>query len=212
MVSRESHCISMLPLWFRTNSGLSWPLQAFCGGPLRLPTATARAVRRDLNFDAPAEISREWPLVTSSGLFPLGHFVCRPQRRARRDGALVSTLSHEFRCVSMLPLWFCALLRLPTATVRAVGRVLGFDAPVVISREFPCDPMLPLWFRANSVVFRCSPYGFGRIPASRGLFRPLLWGPLRLLTATARTVRRDLGFDARAVVSHEFRCISMLPL
>ena len=52
---------------------------------------------------------------------------------------------------------------------------------------------------ANSVAFRCSRCGFARIPASRGLFRPLLGGPLRLPTATARAVGRVLGFDAPAV-------------
>ena len=192
----------MLPLWFRANSGLSWPL---LGGPLRLPTATARAVRRGLGFDAPAVVS------------------------------------HEVRCVSMLPLWCransvafrcspCGFARIPasrglfrpllggplrllTATARAaVGRGLGFDAPAVVSREFRSVSMLPLWFRATSVAFRCSRCGFARIPAlvaSSGLF----WGGLlRLPTATARAVGRVLGFDAPAVVSREFRCVSMLPL
>ena len=32
VVSREFRCISTLPLWFRANSGLSWPLQASSGG------------------------------------------------------------------------------------------------------------------------------------------------------------------------------------
>ena len=32
VVSREFRCISMLPLWFRANSGLSWPLPASSGG------------------------------------------------------------------------------------------------------------------------------------------------------------------------------------
>ena len=62
--------------------------------------------------------------------------------------------------------WFrrsrCGFARIP----------LRFDAPAVVSRE--------------SVAFRCCPCGFARIPASRGLFRPLLGGPLRLPTATAR--------------------------
>ena len=63
-----------------------------------------------LHFDAPAVVLREFrPLVASSGLFWGGYLGCRPQRRARWDGALVSALvSREFRCVSMLPLWFCA--------------------------------------------------------------------------------------------------------
>ena len=104
------------------------------------------------------------------------------------------------------------ILRLPTATAHAVRRGLGFDAPAVVSRDFRCVSMLPLWFRANSVAFRCSHCGFARIPASRGLFRPLLGWPLRLPTATARAVGRGLGSDARAVVSREFRCVSMLPL
>ena len=183
----------------------------------------------------------------------------------------------------MLPLWFRANsglfrpllggpLRLLTATARAVGRGLGFDAPAVVSREFRCVLMLPLWFRVNSVAFRCSCCGFARIPASRGIFAnsglllpkqclhngvltfrvkelvadrngargggtgpwfrrsrcgfariplrfdaaavvwPVLGGPFRLPTATARAVGRGLGFDAPAVVSREFRCVSMLPL
>ena len=104
-----------------------------------------------------------------------------------------------------------------TATARvAVGRGLGFDAPAVVSREFRCVSMLPLWFRANSAAFRCSRCGFARIPVSRGLFRPLLVGPLRLPTATSRTVGRVLGFDAPAVVSREFRprgaLVSTLPV
>ena len=198
VASREFCCISMLPLWFRANSGLSWPLQAFSGGPLRLPTATARAVGRGLGFDAPAVVSR------------------------------------EFRCVSMLPLWFransvafrcsrCGFaripasrglfrpllggpLRLPTATARAVSRGLGFDAPAVVSRD--------------SVAFRCCRCGFARIPlhfdapavVSRE-FRPrqpLLGGPLRLPTTTARAVGRGLCFDAPAVLSREFRCVSVV--
>ena len=32
VVSCESRCISMLPVWFRANSGLSWSLQASSGG------------------------------------------------------------------------------------------------------------------------------------------------------------------------------------
>ena len=201
----------MLPLWFRANSvafrcspcgfaripasrGLFRPL---LGGPLRLPTATARAVRRDLivstpplwfctnsvafrccrcgfariplHFDAPPVVSREFrPLVASSGLFWRGHLGCQPQRHARWNWSLVSTL-------------LCGFARIP----------LRFDAPAVVSREsvsFQCS----LLFRANSVAFRCSPCGFARIPASRGLFRLLLGGPLRLPTATARAVRRNL--------------------
>ena len=124
--------LQMLPLWFRANSGLSWPLQASSGGGLRLPTATARAVRR----------------------------------------------------------------------------VLGFDAPAVVSREFRCVSMLPLWFRANSVAFRCSRCGFARVPASSGLF----WGGHLGCRPQRRAVGRVLGFDAPAVVSREFRCVSMLPL
>ena len=163
--------------------------------------------RIPLRFDAPAVASREFrPLVASSGLFRGGHLGCRPQRRARWDGSLVW----------MLP---CGFARIP----------LRFDAPAVVSREFRCISMLPLWFRAksgpnrirppiplwsraNSVAFRCSRCGFARIPASRGLFRPLQGGPLRLPTATARAVGRVLGLDAPAVVSREFRCVSMLPL
>ena len=83
--------------------------------------------------------------------------------------------------------WFrrsrCGFARIP----------LRFDAPAVVSREFRCVSMLPLWFHANSVAFRYSRCGFARIPASRGLFRPLLGGPLRLPTATVRAVRLSWG-------------------
>ena len=165
VVSREFRCISMFPLWFRANSGLSWPLQAFSGGPLRLPTATARAVRRGLGFDAPAVVSREFRCVS---MLPRCGFARIP---LHFDAPAV--VSREFRPLLGGP------LRLPTATARSVRRCLGFDAPAVVSRELHCVSMLPLWFRANSVAFRCSRCGFARIPASRGLFRPLLGGALR---------------------------------
>ena len=137
-------------------------------------------------------------------------------------------VSREFRCVSMLPLWFRARsglfwrvlassgepLRLRAATAHAVGRGLRFDARAVVSRELRCVSTLPLWFRANSVAFRRSRCGFARIPASSGLLWPLriLGGPLRLRAATAHAVGRGLRFDAPAVVSREFRCVSTLPL
>ena len=118
--------VSTLPLWFRANS-------------VAFRCARCGFARIPLHFDAPPVVSREFrPLVASSGLFWGGP------------------------------------LRLPTATVRAVRRGLGFDAPAVVSREFCCVSML--WFRANSVAFRCSSCGFARIPASRGLFRPLRGG------------------------------------
>ena len=44
------------------------------------------------------------------------------------------------------------------------------------------------------------------------MFWPLLGGPLRLRAATAHAVGRGLRFDAPAVVSREFRCVSTLPL
>ena len=199
VVSREFRCVSMLPLWLRVNSvafrgsrcgfariptsrGLFRPL---LGGPLRLPTATARAVGRVLGFDAPgfdapAVVSCEFrPLMASSGLFWGGHLGCRP---------MVSTLplwfrttnSVAFRCCrcgfARIPLHFDA----PAVVSRefrplVASSGLGFDAPAVVSREFRCVSMLPLWFCANSVAFRCSPCVFARIPASRGLFRPV-WG------------------------------------
>ena len=159
-----------------------------------------------------------------------------PQRRTRRWGAtfvLVSTLplwfranslafrrsccgfariplrfdapavvSREFRCVSTLPLWFransvafrrsrCGFARIP----------LRFDAPAVVSREFRCVSTLPLWFRANSVAFRRSRCGFARIPAF-----------LRFRRSRCGFARIPLRFDAPAVVSREFRCVSTLPL
>ena len=74
-----------------------------------------------------------------------------------------SVVWYEFRCVSILPLWFLhefqplvassglvkSLLRdyftLPTATARAVGWSLGFDTLVVISHEFHCISILSLY-------------------------------------------------------------------
>ena len=93
---------------------------------------------------------------------------------------------------------------------RGFARIpLRFDAPAVVSREF--RPLvassglfwLPLWFRVNSGLFWLAPCS---------LFWPLLRGPLRLRAVTAHTVGRGLRFDAPAVVSREFRCVSMLPL
>ena len=137
---------------------------------------------------------------------------------------------------------FCGLFRLllgeplelRAAMAHAVGRGLRFDAPAVVSREFRCVSMLPLWCRADSglvwplqaasgratlvvgrngarggagpysVAFRRSRCGFARIP--------LLGGPLMLRAATAHAVGWGLRFDATAVVSREFRCVSMLQL
>ena len=102
----------------------------------------------------------------------------------------------------------------------------------MVSREVRCVSMLPLRFRANSIIFRYSHYGFPRILASRGLFRPLLgrsfldyrsqrrvgWDgalvstlPLgfRTNSITFRCshcgfVRIPLNFDVTIAVSHEF--------
>ena len=179
-----------------------------------------------------------------------------------------AVVSREFRCVSMLPLWFRAKsgffwrllassggpLRLRAATAHAVVRCLRFDAPAVVSREFlpvlacsdlfwgaafrlraatahagcgfarlplrfdapavvlhefRCVSMLPLWFRADSVAFRCSRCGFARVPASSGVFWPLLGGPLRLLAATAHAVGRStlpLWFRASFFACRRSRC------
>ena len=153
------------------------------------------------------------------------------RRTRRWGGALVSMLplwfranSVAFRCSrcgsARMPLRFgappCGFaripasrglfwgpLRLPAATAHAVAVGRGFVST------------LPLWFRANSVAFRrsrcgfaansvafrCSRCGFAPFPATRGLFRPLRGGPLRLPAATAHTVGRGLRFDAPAVVS-----------
>ena len=161
----------------------------------------------------------------------------------------LAVVSHEFRCVSTLPLWFransvafrrsrCGFARIPLfrrsrlgfariplrfdaravisrefrATAHAVGWGLRFDAPAVVSREFRCISMLPLWIHANSVAFRCSRCGFTRVPASSGVFWPLLGELLRLRAAAAHAVGRGLRFDAPAAVSREFRCVSTLPL
>ena len=138
VVSRKFRCISMLPLWFRANSGLSWPLQA----SLRLPTATARAVRRGLGFDAPAVVSREFRCVS---MLPLWFRANSVAFRCSHCGFARIPASR-----GLFWLLLGGALRLPTATARAVGRVWVST--------------LPLWFRANSVAFRCSRCGFARIP------------------------------------------------
>ena len=178
--TREFPCVSTLPLWFRANSGLLWPLLASSGGPLRLRAATAHAVGRDLRFDAPAVVSREFPCVST----------------------LPPVVSREFPCVSTLPLWFRAISTLLPwfranslafrRSRRGFARIpLRFDAPAVVGRD--------LRFDAPAVVFRRSRCGFARIPASSGLLWPLLassGGSLRLRAATAHAVGRDLRFDA----------------
>ena len=81
---------------------------------------------------------------------------------------------------------------------------------------------LPLWFRANPVAFRTLPLWFR---VNSGLFWLAPSWPLRLRAVTAHAVggpsfrrsrcgfaRIPLRFDAPAVVSCEFRCVSMLPL
>ena len=181
--------VSTLPLWFRANS-------------LAFRRSRCGFARLPLRFDAPAVVSREFRLpLACSGLFG-------------------------------------GPLRLRAATAHTVGRDLRFDAPAVVSREFPRVSTLPLWFRANSLAFRRSRCGFARIPsrfdapavvarefpcistlplwfrAHSGLFWPALassGGPLRLRAATAHAVGRDLRFDAPAVVSREFPCVSTLP-
>ena len=145
VVSREFRCVSMLrcgfariPLHFDAPPVVSRELRPlvassglFWGGHYRLPTATARAVRRALGFDAPAVVSREF----------------RAFRRCR--GFARIPLPREFRPLvassggATTP-WFrfsrCGFARIP----------LRFDAPTVVSREFRCISMLALWFRVNS--------------------------------------------------------------
>ena len=212
VVSRELRYISLWfransvafrPLWFRAkmqrcgfaripaSRGLFRPL---LGGPLRLLTATARALGRGLGFDAPAVVSREFRCVL---MLPLWFrvnsvaFRCSCCGFARIPASRGIFARIPASCGLFRPL-LGGPLRLLTATARAVGRGLGFDAPAVVSREFRCVLMLPLWFRANSSLASC---GLARMPASRGLLRPLLGVQLRLLTVTARAVGRGLGFS-----------------
>ena len=115
----------------------------------------------------------------------------------------------EFHCVSTLPLWFRAnsvAFRRSRTSVAFRRSRCGFarislrcDAHAVVSREFRCVSMLPLWFRTNSGLF-------WRVLASPG------GAAYRLRAATAHAVGRGLRFDAAAVVSREFRCVSTLPL
>ena len=110
-------------------------------------------------------------------------------------------VSHEFRCISILPLVSREFRPLVASSGLFWGRYLGcrpqpraqwdggwfrrtrcgfsritfyFDAPAVVSHEFRCISMLRLWFRANSGL------------ASSG-------GPLRLPTAMVRAVRPPGG-------------------
>ena len=106
----------MLPLWFRANSGLSWPLQASSGGgPVRLRAATAHAVGRGLRFHAPAVVSCDFRCVSTLPLWinfarlPLRFDSpavvsrdFRPLLASSREFRCVSTVSCEFRCVSTL--------------------------------------------------------------------------------------------------------------
>ena len=144
--------VSTLPLWFRENS-VALFRRSRCGFA-RIP----------LRFDAPAVVSREFrPPLACSGLVWGGHRNgarggARPSfrlplwfranslafRRSRRGFARIplrfdapAADSREFRCVSMLPLWFRAIscllwpalassggpLRLRAATAHAVGRL-----------------------------------------------------------------------------------------
>ena len=250
VVSREFPCVSTLPLWFRTNSGLFWPLlgalvagrncccglariplhfeistlplwfransglfSPLLGGAMRAAHAVGRglafvstlplwfransvAFRRSrcgftripLRFDVSAVVSREVRLLLASG----GRLGCGPQRRTRWCGAFVSTLPLWFRVNSCL-FW----------------RVLTFSGAPLLGCEFRCVSMLPLWFRADSVAFRCSRCGFARVPASSGVFWPLLGGPLRLLAATAHAVGRStlpLWFRASFFACRRSRC------
>ena len=98
----------------------------------------------------------------------------------------------------------------------AVGRDLRFDAPAVVSREFRCVSTLPLWFRANSVAFRCSRCGFARIPASSGVFWPLLQGG-RLGCGPQRRTRWGGAFvstlGANSIAFRRSRCgFARIPL
>ena len=160
-------------------------------------------------FDAPAVVSREFPCVSTlplwfranSGLLwpALASFAVAPAHAVGRD------LRFDSRC---------GFARIP----------LRFDAPAVVSREFPCVSTLPLRIRENSVAFRCSRCGFARFPASSGLLWPLLgarlgcWPQRRTRWGVYNSFRRSRcglipsRFGAPAVVSHEFPCVSTLPL
>ena len=135
--------------------------------------------------------------------------------------------------------WFRANSLAFRRSRRGFARIpLRFDAPAVVSREFPCVSTLPLWFRANSQAFRRSRRGFApipiafgrsrcgvaRIPASSGLLWPLLGGRLgcgpqrrtrwgaTFVCSRCGFTRIPMRFDAPAVVSREFPCVSKLPL
>ena len=190
VVSREFRCVSMLPLWFRANSGLFWRVLAssglFWGG--RLGCRPQRRTRWGGAFVSTV------PLWFRANSVAFRRCRCGFARIPLRFDA-PAVVSREFR-----PLLACLassgldLLGGPTA--HEVGRGLRFDAravvsrefrcistlPAVGSREFPCISMLLLWFRANS---------------------GLVWGG-RL---GCRPQRRGLRFDAPAVVSREFRCV-----
>ena len=105
------------------------------------------------------------------------------------------------------------------ATAHAVGRCLRFNAPAVVSREFRCVSRLPLWFRANPLLFDAPAVLFSRVLASSGLFggaADLFWGGRLGCRPQGASrcgfARIPLHFDAPAVVSREFRCVSTLLL
>ena len=103
-------------------------------------------------------------------------------------------------------------LRLPQWRTWLWG--LRSDGAVAVLHEFRCVSTLPLWLRANSGLFWLAPAFFPKQCLHHGgsyvqsKFKGIGCG----LQWRTRRGGRGLGFDAAAGISHEFRCVSTLPL
>ena len=136
VVSRDFSCVATFPLWFRTYSGLLWPLQS---GRAVTAHAGGFRVRILLRFDAAVVVSHK--------------FFCVAFQGTRRGFARIPSLSGFF--------WGGRLGCGPPRRARWVGREqCGFARISAVSREFPCVSTLPVWFRANCLAFRRSRYDF----------------------------------------------------
>ena len=195
VVSREFRCVSMLPLWFRANSGLFWRVLAssglFWGG--RLGCRPQRRTRWGGAFVSTV------PLWFRANSVAFRRCRCGFARIPLRFDA-PAVVSREFR-----PLLACSGLFWPRSSGGANGARGGAGPSFRRSR---CGfARIPLHFDASRCGFARIPLHFDAPAVVSREFRPRLGGPLRLQAATAHAVGRGLRFDAPAVVSREFRCV-----
>ena len=133
---RCSRCgFARIPLHFDAPAVVSRDFRPLLG-PLRSPTATARAVRRGLGFDAPAVVSREFRCVSMLPLrFRANSGLAWPLQASSGGAAEVADRNGARGGAGP---WFrrsrCGFARL----------LLRFDAPAVVSRGIRCISMLPL--------------------------------------------------------------------